>query len=90
MPVTFRLRSRSPRELAVPREPPVRAAREPLPSRVPSAISSRMNSASAAKTWKTSRPPGGGGVQGLVQAVEPGTVPAQGADDGDQVGQRPG
>jgi len=28
------------------------------PSRVPSTISSRMNSASAAKTWQTSRPPG--------------------------------
>ena len=27
-------------------------------SRVPSTISWRMNSASAAKTWKTSRPPG--------------------------------
>jgi hypothetical protein len=30
---------------------------------------------------------GGGGVQGLVQALEPDTVPAQRADDGDQVGQ---
>jgi hypothetical protein len=40
--------------------PPVRprsraAAR---PSRVPATMSSRMNSASAAKTWNTSRPPG--------------------------------
>ncbi len=33
---------------------------------------------------------GGGGVQGLVQALEPDTVPAQRADDGDQVGQRTG
>ena len=33
---------------------------------------------------------GGGGVQGLVQALEPDTMPAQRADDLDQVGQRPG
>jgi hypothetical protein len=33
---------------------------------------------------------GGGGVQGLVQALEPDTAPAQRADDGDQVGQGPG
>jgi hypothetical protein len=33
---------------------------------------------------------GGGGVQGLVQALEAGTLPAQRADDGDQVGQGPG
>ena len=33
---------------------------------------------------------GGGGVQGLVQALEADTVPAQRADDLDQVGQRPG
>ena len=38
------------------RTPRARAASSP--SRVPSTISSRMNSASAAKTWKTSRPPG--------------------------------
>jgi hypothetical protein len=49
-----------------------------------------MNSASAAKTWKTSRPPGGGGVQGLVQALEADAAAAQRADDGDQVGQGPG
>src|ERR1035441_10074630 len=33
---------------------------------------------------------GGGGVQGLVQALEADTAPAQHADDLDQVGQRPG
>ena len=33
---------------------------------------------------------GGGGVQGLVQALEPDAVPAQRADDLDQVGQGPG
>ena len=33
------------------------------PSRVPSMISSRMNSASAAKTWKTQPAAGGGGVE---------------------------
>ena len=33
---------------------------------------------------------GGGGVQRLVQALEADTVPAQRADDCDQVGQRPG
>ena len=33
---------------------------------------------------------GGGGVQGLVQALEPDPVPAQRGDDGDQVGQGPG
>jgi len=33
---------------------------------------------------------GGGGVQGLVQALEPDPSPAQRADDGDQVGQGPG
>jgi hypothetical protein len=38
------------------RAPRPRAASSP--SRVPSMISSRMNSARAAKTWKTSRPPG--------------------------------
>jgi hypothetical protein len=38
------------------RTPRVQAASRP--SRVPSTISLRMNSACAAKTWKTSRPPG--------------------------------
>src|SRR5664280_3851966 len=38
------------------RVPRARAASRP--SRVPSTMSSRMNSARAAKTWKTSRPPG--------------------------------
>jgi hypothetical protein len=33
---------------------------------------------------------GGGGVQGLVQALEADPLPAQRGDDGDQVGQRPG
>ena len=33
---------------------------------------------------------GGGGIQGLVQALEADTAAAQRADDGDQVGQRPG
>jgi hypothetical protein len=49
-----------------------------------------MNSASAAKTWKTSRPPGGGGVEGLVQAPEADASAAQRADDLDQVGQGAG
>jgi hypothetical protein len=39
-----------------PTRPRARAAARP--SRVPETMSSRMNSASAAKTWKTSRPPG--------------------------------
>lgn len=39
-----------------PTRPRARAASRP--SRVPETISSRMNSARAAKTWKTSRPPG--------------------------------
>jgi len=33
---------------------------------------------------------GSGAVQGLVQAFEPDTAPAQRADEADQVGQRPG
>ena len=39
-----------------PTRPRARAAAKP--SLVPMMMSSRMNSASAAKTWKTSRPPG--------------------------------
>ena len=60
------------------------------PSRVPATMSSRMNSASAAKTWNTSRPPGGRGIQGLVQQGEPGPAAAQVRDGGDQVLQRAG
>ena len=67
-----------------------RASAASRPSRVPSTISSRMNSASAAKTWKTSRPPGVVVSSTLVQALEADTLPAQRADDLDQVGQGPG
>jgi hypothetical protein len=55
---------------------------------MPSMMSSRMNSARAAKTWKTRRPAGGGGVEVLVQGAEPDAVFAQARDDGDQVLQR--
>jgi hypothetical protein len=71
-----------------PIRPQARAAARP--SRVPATMSSRMNSARAAKTWKTSRPPGGGGVQVLVQGGEPDLAAAQVGDHGDQILQGPG
>jgi hypothetical protein len=54
----------------------------------PSTMSPRMNSARAAKTWKTSRPPGV--VAHLAQGPEPGAAAAQPGHDGDQVLQGPG
>ncbi len=54
-------------------------------SRVPWTMSSRMNSARAAKTWKTSRPPGGGGVEVLVQRGEANDALAQCGDHVDEV-----
>src|SRR5215218_10659580 len=48
---------------------------------------SRSNSARAAKTWKTSLPPGGGGVDGLLQAAEPDPAVGQAGDGVDQVPQ---
>lgn len=48
-------------------------------------MSSRINSAKAAKTWKTRRPPGGGGVELLVQGGEPDLAGAQVGDHGHQV-----
>lgn len=57
------------------------------PSWVPWMMSSRMYSASALKTWKTSRPPGGGGVECFVQGAESDAALAEFGDDRDQVGQ---
>ena len=70
------------------RRPRARAAARP--SRVPSTISSRMNSASAAKTWKTSRPPGV--VVSRASCSERNPTPRRRSvrDDGDQVVQRAG
>src|SRR6266566_630880 len=54
------------------------------PSLVPSTMSSRMNSARAAKTWKFAGRRGGG-VEGLVQGGEADAAPAQAGHDGDEV-----
>ncbi|KJY20719.1 hypothetical protein VR46_44060, partial [Streptomyces sp. NRRL S-444] len=48
--------------------PPTRVRAATRPSLVPMTMSSRMNSARAANTWTTSRPPG---VQVLVEQVKP-------------------
>jgi hypothetical protein len=46
---------------------------------------SRSNSARTAKMWKTSLPPGGGGVDGLQEAAEPDAAVGQAGDGVDQV-----
>lgn len=54
------------------------------PALVRSRIKSRSNSARATKTWKTSLPPGGGGVAALGEAAEghpPGIELLDGVDE---------
>jgi hypothetical protein len=70
------------------RTPRARAASSP--SRVPSTISSRMNSASAANTWKTSRPPGVVVSRASCRLLNPTPRRRSVPTIGDQVGQRPG
>ena len=69
------------------RWPRARAASRP--SRVPSTMSSRMNLARAAKTWKTSRRPGWW-CPAPRAGTEPDAAAAQPGHDGDQVLQGPG
>jgi hypothetical protein len=68
-----------------PWRPRARAAASPAAVR--SRIRSRSNSARAAKTWKTSLPPGGGGVDCLLQVAEPDAPVGQAGDGVDQVAQ---
>src|SRR5215204_3210733 len=68
-----------------PRRPRARAAASPAAVR--SRMRSRSNSARAAKTWKTSLPPGGGGVDRLLEAAEPDPAVGQSGDGVDQVPQ---
>jgi hypothetical protein len=67
-----------------PWRPRARAAASPAAVR--SRIRSRSNSASAANTWKTSLPPGGG-VDRLLQTAEPHAAVGQAGDGVDQVAQ---
>lgn len=48
-------------------------------------MSSRMNSARAAKTWTTSRPAGGGGVERFLEGTEADAALAGVGDDRDEV-----
>ena len=57
------------------------------PAVVRSRMRSRSNSARAAKTWKTSLPPGGGGVDGLLEAPEPDAALGEAGDGVDQMPQ---
>ena len=70
-----------------PTRPRARAAARP--SWVPETMSSRMNSARAAKTWKTSRPPGVVVSRFSCSEVNPMSRRRRSADGGDQVLQGP-
>ena len=71
--------------------PPVRprARAAASPAAVRSRIRSRSNSARAPKTWKTSRPPGVLGVDGLAQGRQGDPAAVQVGHHVDQVPQRP-
>ena len=68
-----------------PCRPRTRAAANPAAVR--SRIRSRSNSARAAKTWKTSLPPGGGSVDRLLETPEPNPALGEPSDGVDQVAQ---
>jgi hypothetical protein len=66
-----------------PWRPRARAAARPAVVR--SRMRSRSNSAKAAKTWKTSLPPGGGGVDRFLEAAEPDAALGQASDSVDEM-----
>jgi short chain dehydrogenase len=69
-----------------PWRPRARAAASPAAVR--SRMRSRSNSARAAKTWNTSLPAGGGGVDGFLEAAEPDAALGELSDGVDQMPQR--